>query len=59
MLVDIWNYLHLDVHHYMELLELKGQLVRADGVNGEAANDNLAHANPCSGLPCGGSEALA
>lgn len=59
MLEEFLNYLRLDVHHYMDLLELKGQLVRADAINDNAANDNMAHADPRGGLPGGTSEAVA
>lgn len=59
MLKDIWNYLHLDVHHYMDLLDIKGQLVRGVAVNDNAANDNVVQINPLDGLPGGDSKAVA
>ncbi len=59
MLVEFWNYLRLDVHHYMDLLELKGQLVHGSALSGNAVNDNLAPANPLGGLPGGDNQAVA
>lgn len=55
MLGNLLNYMRLDVHHYMELLELKGQLVRGDAANDNAANDNAVHGTQ----PSGGNEAVA